>query len=56
MVSIKITALIKMLKLKTMNDAVLGINRYWAENSKDGYLDGQSAFFGLQKIYDGLSD
>lgn len=56
MISIKITALIKMLQLKAMNNAVDEINRYWDQNSKDGYLDGQSAFQGLQKIYDGISD
>ena len=42
--------------LKTMNDAVLLRNKFWEENSVDGFLTGENAFKGLQKLHNGVSD
>lgn len=56
MVSIKITGLIDMDILKRVNDSVLERNKFWSDNSSNGYLTGLQAFKGLQKKYTGISD
>ena len=56
MISIKITGLVDMKLLKSMNDSVLLRNKFWEENSVDGVLTGEKAFQGLQRIWNGVSD
>ena len=56
MTSIKITGLIDMKLLKSLNDSVNARNRFWQENSSNGMMTAQQAFTGYQKLSEEISD
>ena len=56
MSSIKVTGLVNIKLLKKMNDAVSLRDKFWEENSMDGFINGEGLFKGLEKIYSGVSD
>lgn len=56
MISIKITGLVNMELLRSINSAVVQRNNFWAKNSQGGWINGSQLFKGLQELSGGISD
>jgi len=56
MISIKITGLLDMRILKKWNDAIIMRDKFWNDNSKDGFLTYENLVKGLNKVNGNLNE